>query len=252
MKQTYLAILFIVMGMSGTAQATGIPTVDIANILQTTTTAMESIDQTMNQVEQISNQINQIRNQVEQIRQLDDQFKAMTGNYNMGALLDTIADRNFRRYVPRTWQETLDLIESGVAVAHQTEMQTAAREAREAGERYSTGDIYDDSDWETAKEYTRQAQKIYTVIGATQTAYDGTEKRFENLEALNGQIDTATDIKAATDLNNRILIENAALSNEVIRQIALNTLTQAQSSERAHNMKAADVRAAQGTLNYSW
>ena len=57
---------------SGQALATGIPTIDVTNIVQTTETALQAIEQTANQLEQI--------------RQAKKRLEQMTGQYNITAV----------------------------------------------------------------------------------------------------------------------------------------------------------------------
>ena len=73
----------------------GIPTIDVANIVQTTISAVENIHQVAQLYEQIDNQINQIENQIKQ-------FENLNGDYFKDILLNTSEYKKARRWVPKT------------------------------------------------------------------------------------------------------------------------------------------------------
>jgi|GEM_PF-1471727 len=245
-------LLTFSLSLSSNLYATGIPTVDIANIIQTTSTALEQFQQTANQAEQIANQVQQIQNQVEQLTKLDEQFEAMTGNYGLGQLLNSEAEKNLRRFVPTSWQDTLAIMESGAMPGHQSQVQDAIRAAQQNGERYSAAEIFQSINTDEAVEYVKQANKIFTSMGISQSAYSATEQRYEHIEQLTDQIDTATDLKASQDLQNRILTESTAYLNELIRQVSVMNIQSSEQREQQHNQNADDRRSSNATLNYDW
>jgi type IV secretion system protein VirB5 len=59
-------------------------------------------------------------------------------------------------------------------------------------------------------------------------SYDQTQARLNNINALMVQADATQDMKAASDLQNRIAAENAMIQNE---QIRLNLAAQLQLAE---------------------
>ena len=241
MRKLLAIVSLSLMGATSPAFASGIPTVDVANILQTTISAIEAVEQTANQVIQIQRQIDQYQQQVAQ-------FQSITGNYNMGTLLNSAAYRDARRMVPRTWQETLDMLDGAVAAANQVETQNAARDARAAGRRFAAPDIYPDVTTPDAVEYIRQANQVFTQLGVGQSNYSRTEQRVTNIEDLSGQIDTANDLKAAIDLQNRLIAENGILMAELIRLQSANHINAAEERLDEMNRRAADVAMAEGTI----
>lgn len=230
------------------ADASGIPTVDIANILQTSVSALENIEQVANQVEMIRNQIDQFNKLQEQLDRQVAQFDAITGTYNMGGLLNDQTYRALRRSLPTSWQETLAMLEAGAAAAHQQKMQDAAREAQAAGRRFAANDIYPDVTQPDALRYIRRANQVSIQMGIGISDFEATDRRLTNVEDLSDEIDTATDLKAAIDLQNRINAEQAVLTAELIRLQAASHIAIMQSQEDELNRRAADVDMADGTI----
>ena len=234
--------------MSGPVMAAGIPTVDVANIVQTTTTALNSVRQVANQIEQIRNQIDQLTELREQLAQQVRQFESITGNYNMGTLLNNPAYRDARDFIPTTWQETLDQLDGALAAAHQRQTQQAARDARAEGRRFAEGDIYDDLTAPEALEYVRIANQVFTQMGVGQSNYQQTTQRITNMEDLSDEIDSANDLKAAIDLQNRINIEQGILMAELIRLNSASHINDTEQRMDELNRRAADVDMADGTI----
>lgn len=248
MRKQITILIVSALVFSGTASASGIPTVDVANIIQTTTTALNSISQVANQVEQIRNQIDQFNKLQEQLTQQVRQFDSISGNYNMGTLLNNPAYQDARRFIPTTWQETLDQLDGAMAAAHQRQTQQAARDARAAGQRFAAPAIYPDITEPDAVEYIRQANQVFTQMGVGQSNYQQTPQRITNMEDLGAEIDTATDLKAAIDLQNRINVEQGILMAELIR---LNSASHINDTERRAdelNRRAADVAMSEGAI----
>lgn len=221
-----LAALLVVSG--GQALATGIPTIDVTNIVQTTETALQAIEQTANQLEQI--------------RQAKKRLEQMTGQYNMGQLLNSAADRQLRRYVPRSWRETLAILQAGGLPGYQSQAQQAALEAQKRGQYYDVKDLYADPGSQRAKDYIRSGNQVYAAMGASQAAYDGTEDRYQRIETLSDEIDKTPNIKAAADLQSRLLSEQLALTNELVRQIAMLNVQLSEMREEDRNKNAMAVK----------
>ena len=245
-KSRLASVLIASMLISSPVQAAGIPTIDVANIVQTTVSAFENIEQVANQVEMIRNQIDQFNKLQEQLDQQVAQFESITGNYNMGALLNDPAFRNARRHIPTSWQETLDLIDGALAAAHQREVQQAARDARVAGERFAANEVYEDDTWAEAVEYIREANAVFTHIGVGQAQYANQTQKVEDIEDMIAEIDTANDLKAAIDLQNRILAEQALLHTELIKVMSAQQINMSEQRLNDHNRRASDRRMADG------
>src|ERR1700752_646975 len=80
-RQKVAAALITMGGTS--AQAGGIPVIDVANLVQT--------------IQQVTNDITKIQNQVQQITQLQNQLASINGMRNLGSVFNSPLLRN---YVP--------------------------------------------------------------------------------------------------------------------------------------------------------
>ena len=69
-----------------------------------------------------------------------------------------------------------------------------------------------------------------------QTFYDTATQRAQKMEQLANQVDSASDLKAISDLQARIAIESAQLNNELIKLQSLNQVAQQQRETRQQQM----------------
>jgi type IV secretion system protein VirB5 len=242
--KTLAHAVIIVLLCAAQAGAGGIPVFDSINNMVATSSMIEDLQHTANQIKQLANQYQQIRNQVAQIRQMDVQHGTITGNYNMGAFLNNPFQKQLRRYLPGNWYELKELLKKAGIPTSLGDAIKKAREARKRGEQYPTGTIFTDTEQVHAVAYAEEGDRLYAAMGASQTAYERTNQNLENIEAMTDQIDQANDLKAAVDLGNRIGAENAMLINELIRQISILNIQQAESREQWRNQAGADLHRA--------
>lgn len=230
------------------AHAGGIPTIDLTNFIQNTITALETIDQTINQVKQVKNQVDSLKNLDEQLKQQLEQYKNMSGTYGVSQLLNTSVDKEFRRFVPQSWNDAASLVDAVGLAGHQLEAQKAAQDALEEGRRYQAQDVFKDVNSEPAKQYEKKTKKLASAAGVGQAYFNRTEERLEYIENLTAEIDNATDMKQAVDLQNRIAAENAVLLNEVIRLNSAGYISKAEEEMTEVNRRAVDVRMGETTI----
>ena len=146
------------------------------------TTDLAAITQMIQQVEQMKTLI---ENQISQITELKNQVKAVTGSRNMGNLLkDQVKD-----VIPSEWADIYKA--ANVDVSKITDL----------------------------KNFDPQAslKNLTSIQEFSERAFEDTKARLGNIEGLMGQIDLTQDIKAATDLQNRIATENAAIVNTQVK-----------------------------------
>jgi type IV secretion system protein VirB5 len=187
-KSLAMSLMF---GTSNMVFAGGIPVFDAAGVAQ----AIETVVQLKQQVES-----------------LKKQYDAITGSRNLGDILNNPA---LREYLPSDWANIYDKVQSGQYKG----LSGAATAIKDAEKLYSTGTG------------TGQ-QRIYDTLASnkamTQTAYQNTIDRLNNIQQLMKQINSAKDTKAAADLQNRIATENAMIQTE---QTRLNLMVQLQQAE---------------------
>lgn len=242
-----MAVLIFVCCGSPPALA-GIPTIDIANVIQSVITALETIEQTIGQAEQIANQINQIQNQARQIQQLDDQFAAMSGSYNISDLFNGAGDQDWRRAMPETWEDVMGMISAANANAGQRRARDAAIAAQESAMDFQATDVVSSGSSQTLTRLERDVNSIYAALGVGQEAYRRASENTIMLEQRSQQIDAQPDLKAAVDLNNALLIENGHLMNEVIRLNSATYVSANESRASEINRKAHDFRMSDSTI----
>lgn len=139
-----------------------------------------------NFLQQMMEMAKQLAQMKQQYEQQVKQFKAMTGSRNMGNLLkDTLKDQ-----IPSEWSAIYD-------GAKNIDYKSVIN-----GKAYQT----DNAD----KLLVHNQQMISKVFADT-------KKQLENIEQLMNQINNTQDIKAATDLQNRIAVEQAKIANNQIK-----------------------------------
>lgn len=137
-------------------------------------------------MQQVVHMKEQIDNQINQINQLKSQVKAMTGTRNLGTILkNTVKDQ-----VPDEWNS---IYNSGVTLAQKNSV---------ASNKYNPNASQD---------------TLLKVFDLSQKTLKDTKRRLDNIDGLMRQIDLAQDMKAATDLQNRIAIERGVIQQQQIK-----------------------------------
>jgi len=181
------------------ANATGMPVIDIANLEQ--------------QVTQYMNMVEQLRQLEAQLEQAKQQYEAITGGRSMGG----ISRENYTQDIPKSWQETLNAMEGGGKVGQ------LANQIKDAASLLESGD-FEGVAQSVQETLARSMDQAATGQALNALVYDGSGERFERIQALMDQINSADDLKAITDLSVRVSVENAMLQNEAIKLQAMNAL----------------------------
>lgn len=175
---------------------------------------------------QIVSQLNQMskdyQKQLEQLDQAIRQANAVTGTRNMGALANSAVESGLRRYLPNTWQDTLQIMEaanlSNSALGTQSLYGTLYK-------TYSpmTGAelITQDPTGPIAQAIDRRTRTAYGAMAASEQAYNNAADRLDTYETLLREIDKTEDLKASVDLQARIAAENGMSLNELMRLQAI-------------------------------
>lgn len=215
-KALALSIAFGVATISGItsiapAYASGIPVIDAANLAN-------AIQQYTQMVEQLA----QLKAQLEQAKQ---QYESLTGGRGMGSLARSTGA------IPKNWQETLASMKNG-------ELGDLSREIRQSASLLDE-DFFADVD-QAIKDSLDQSMAAHTDQQAVnQSFYDTATQRAKKMEQLANQVDSASDMKAISDLQARINIEQVQLTNELIKLQSLNTIAQQQRETRAQQQQQA-------------
>lgn len=200
-------------GVTSTAPvyASGIPVIDVAHIAETVMQYQEMIKQ----LETLNSQLNQAK----------QQYESLTGSRGLGNLARSTGA------IPKNWQETLASMQNG-------ELGQLSKQIRESASLLDE-DFFADVD-EAIKGNLDESMASYTDQQAlNQSFYDTATSRAQKMESLANQIDSATDMKAISDLQARVAVEQAQLTNELIKIQSLNQIAQQKRETRAQQQQQA-------------
>jgi type IV secretion system protein VirB5 len=190
LKHTVAACIVAAAFSTTPARATGIPVIDIANLIQT--------------ILQVLNDVTKIQNQVQQITQLQDQLNSINGFRNLGQVFNNPTLKN---YVPA---EAYTYINAINTVGY-SGLNGTAKALRDAGMVYNCMDL-------AGTERTRCQAALaapYQTKGLLQDAMKSAAGRLAQINSLMGQINATADQKAVNEIQARIGAENALLAHEV-------------------------------------
>ncbi|WP_435106626.1 type IV secretion system protein [Arhodomonas sp. AD133] len=234
----------------GSATASGIPTVDVVNIAQTTLTASNSTEQLFTTVEQLQKLKEQYETIKKQYEQQLEEWDGWTGARNLNSLLNGWEERGERRYTPESWEETLAILQEGKNPGGATdELERIVKEVRDEDQRYSREELFGgdgeipESLKDEAEDYERSGNRLYTHRGVSQVSFNKTNERLLKMESLITEINNARDPKAALDMQSRLVGQLGILLTEMIRMQATNNMITADRASVERNTYAADRKA---------
>ena len=188
-RQKVAAAALIAMGGTS-AQAGGIPVIDVANLVQT--------------IQQVTNDITKIQNQVQQITQLQNQLASINGMRNLGSVFNSPLLRN---YVPA---EAFTVI-NAVNTSGYTGLNGTAKVLRDLGMVYNCLDF---APGPARTSCQASLSQPYQQKGLLQDAMAAAAGRLTQIQSLMDQINATTDQKAIQEIQARIGAENAMLAHE--------------------------------------
>lgn len=203
----------VIGGVTSTAPAyaSGIPVIDVAHIAETVMQYQEMIKQ----LETLNSQLNQAK----------QQYESLTGGRGMANLARSTGA------IPKNWQETLASMQNG-------ELGDLSKQIRETASLLDE-DFFADVD-EAIKDSLDKSMSGYTDQQAlNQSFYDTATTRAQKMESLANQIDSASDMKAISDLQARVAVEQAQLTNELIKMQSLNQIAQQKRETQAQQQHQA-------------
>ncbi|WP_373741702.1 type IV secretion system protein [Neisseria sp.] len=150
--------------------------------------------------------VSQIENQVKQIEELRNQVKAVTGNRNLGNILQTEA----LEQLPDEWKKVY-----------------------ESAKGFKDGNY---KDLLSSKGYNPNAdnERLTKQFDLSLRAIKDSQVRVKNIKALMNQANQTKDAKAAADLQNRIALENGIIQQN---QTSLDILARHMELEEKVQMK---------------
>ena len=212
MKKLLNRFLFVIgILLSANVANAQIPVTDGANLAQ--------------QMQQFLQMIKEYQMLKQQYDQLKQQYEAITGNYGFGNQFNNNANR---RWVPGSWQEVVSMQRSGKFASKQDFYEKLLKTLDPIVYKV----LGKDTDSRAYHSYKLSTDATRGAFAAVEALYDSIAERLKNIEGLQAQIESTGNVKAAQDLGNRLLAENAYLNVEMAR---LNTI-QTNLSANAQNI----------------
>lgn len=156
-----------------------------------------------------------------QIEQLDEAIKqtsALTGTRDMGSLANSALEAELRRYLPHTWQQTMDMIGTAGLPGSTSGAQSLYNDLYKTYSPMSGADfIPADPAGPMAKALDRRTNTAFAAMAASEQAYDNIAARIATYETMLAELNNAADLKASVDLQARIAAENGMILTELMR-----------------------------------
>lgn len=224
------AILTLTASMP--AMASGIPTVDIVNIIQTTFSAFESIEQTVTMAEDLYSQYEQYEQMIKSYEEQIEQFETMSGSYGLGGILDGDAKALDRRWAPSDWSGAISTVQAG-GIPGTNQSYTVAIERMQNATKYS-GDLGMQQNGhmgDYSKSYDRRMAADNVGGAIASVSFGKFKERASLIETLITKIDEAEDQKEAIDLGNVLTAQMLLMQNESMQlQATMVQMLRAQGS----------------------
>ncbi len=202
------ALLTTALFFPASLQAQGIPVYDAAGYAQLLT--------------QMNQMVQDYQKQIEQLSEAIKQTNALTGTRGMGALANGGLESDLRRYLPNTWQETMNLMNvSGLGSAGLGTQSTYNDLYSVYAPVKGADAITSDPSGATAQALDRRTGTTYAAMAAGEQAFNSIPRRMDTYETLLSELDSTQDLKGSIDLLARISAENGFILNEMMRLNAI-------------------------------
>lgn len=239
-KYAYIFFSLFTVFASNQASA-GIPTIDVASLIQSTISAIED-------VQAVKNLYDQIDNQIKQIEHAKKELESMTGDRLKDKLLNTAGFKDARRWAPESFSEVNDLFKAAsYAKSSYEKMAKAGWKARDAYFIPEAADLYKDPDSDRAKSWQQHEIDGMTSVGVAESSYERVTAIMDDSEAIIDDIASSEDMKSSMDLLNRNQAQTQFLLAELIRIQSTQTATQGKQQLYDHSLKAEDKNKARFT-----
>ena len=210
MKILNLVILSvaIILLQSADAKAQGIPVYDNAGFVQL--------------IAQVNAMADDYQKQLEQLDEAVRQSNAMTGSRNMGDVANGLLEQQLREYLPNTWQDTMNIINSGNVPNGALGTQSIYNDLYNDFSPLSGADLIpSDPASNVAKAIDRRTGTTYAALSASEQAYNNVPVRMQTYNTLLSELNNSDDLKTSVDLQARIAAENGVALNELMRLNAI-------------------------------
>ena len=199
-----------------------------------------NLQQNIAQYGQMVEQVAQLKAQLEQLK---NQYQAVTGSYGLGGLMqgETLSAASI---VPGSWQEVVSLQQAG-------KFKSKIDYYENLMKRVDPALFADDSSRSTGA-YKLSYDNTRAAFAVTDATYDSVETHRKNIEQLIQRIDSTQNVKEATDLNNRLVSENAMLQISVARLAAVQNNLNASAANDRVQAQATNAEMLRYDANYQY
>jgi hypothetical protein len=185
---------------------------------------ISDLDDLLGFVKNISQTETDIAGYDSNIEDLQKDIKAeMSGNYGIGAL-------NFKDFASwgndaNDWESVLHMAQNGGSSGGN--LGSNVNQLRNQFPIDTNFFNQQQSDKTQQQYYALTAQTALAARAASQTDYNQIQQQINNEQQLKNQIDKTQNLKEATDLQNRLQVENNLIQLETLRQLSLSNQQQA-------------------------
>jgi type IV secretion system protein VirB5 len=199
-----------------------------------------NLQQSIAQYAQMVEQVAQLKAQLEQLK---NQYQAVTGSYGLGGLMqgETLSASNI---VPGSWQEVVSLQQAGKFKSKVDYYEKLMRTVDPA--------LFDKDTSRSTSAYKLSYDNTRAAFAVTDATYDSVETHRKNIEQLIQRIDSTQNVKEATDLNNRLVSENAMLQISVARLAAVQNNLNASAANDRVQAQATNAEMLRYDANYQY
>ena len=199
------AIMFL---QNTDAKAQGIPVYDASSFAQL--------------IAQVDAMADDYQKQLEQLEEAVRQSNAITGSRNMGDVANGLLEQQLREYLPNTWQDTMNIINSGNVPTGALGTQSIYNDLYNDYSPLSGADLMpSDPTSNVAKAMDRRTGTTYAALSASEQAYNNVPVRMQTYNTLLNELNNSDDLKTSVDLQARIAAENGVALNELMRLNAI-------------------------------
>lgn len=235
-KAFIMACVFFFSVGANTAQASGIPVVDGANLAQNAANFAKEIQNMMQQLDTAKQHVD------EQIKQ----FESLTGSRG----LETLLDGTVRNYIPDSWKDAISILEKPTGYGD------IAGKAQEIMEKYfSDPEINKALETMTPKDRQKikeERELLAKSAAFIETTFDEAEERTKAINHLTNKIGDAKDPKAMQELQAMIDAEQGHLQNAQNKLQAMTQRLQYESHISDQQKKEALINSTGDVRNKKW
>lgn len=190
---------------------------------------------------QIQHWITQINSYKQQAQDMEKDFKSTIGSRNIGQLLNSVSDKQFRQYLPADWDSAISAIDQ--AGSFTSELDAEIRSIEASLQHTKASNMYADPGTQQALDYERRRKEAIAAMSIAKGIFNRGKQQIAKIEQLMGQVDNgANDQKAAIDLNSRMSAQVAMLNAQTLQVQAAMSKQLAEQSNYWNELDARNAK----------